>query len=359
MKSIVQRHSSNPIITPNMVKPTQSDFKVDGVFNAGVTRFNDEIILLIRVAESVITKDEDIVGVPIFVKEDEQYQLQVAYYDKRKDGELYDFSDSRTIRRQSDHKVVHLTSISHFRLARSKDGINFHIEDRSFLVAENQYETWGIEDPRITKIDNSYYITYSAVSEYGVATAMIKTNDFKNYERLGIIFVPENKDVSIFPEKINGYYYAYHRPVPKEIGNANIWVSKSKDLINWSHHEHLLSVSENGWENGRIGGGGPSVKTENGWLHIYHAADKNDCYCLGAILTDIDDPGHIIAKTQYPIMVPEASYEKVGFFGNVVFTCGILLEEDLVKIYYGASDEVIGFAEVLLKDIYDVLEKYE
>lgn len=356
MNTIVKKYINNPIIKPETIKPTCEDFKVEGVFNAGVTKYKDEIILLVRVAESVKTSSENKIGILYLEKKGEKYQLVVKYYDKLLDKDRFDFSDSRNLCTLEDGKVQNLTSLSHFRIARSKDGVNFVVDEKPFIFPEGKYEAWGIEDPRITLIDGIYYINYTAVSEFGAATSLIKTKDFVEFDRIGIIYPPENKDVAIFPEKINGLYYAYHRPVPNAIGDANIWVSTSEDLVNWGGHKHIISVSKDDtWENGRIGGGAPSFKTEKGWIHIYHAADKNDQYCLGAFITKLDDPSIIIGKAKKPIMIPTELYEKEGFFGNVVFTCGILVEKRTIKIYYGASDEVIALAETTIEELYKVL----
>ncbi len=354
----IKRHENNPLITPKDVKPTFDNFKVECTMNAGVTEYNDEVIMLLRVAESVKSFDKLVINIPLLEKDKEgNYTLVTKSVHKVNDCDKYDFSDSRIIYANDKFKtVIYLTSISSFRIARSKDGVNFTVDEKPFIFPEGQYETWGIEDPRITKIDDFYYINYTAVSEIGAASALIKTNDFKTYERLGIIFPPENKDVSIFPEKINGVYYAYHRPVPKAIGNPDIWIATSSDLIHWGNNHHVLSISNNdSWEDGRIGGGAPSFKTDKGWIHIYHAADKNHRYCLGAFLTDMNDPTKIIAKTKEPILQPETDYEKFGFFGNVVFTCGVIYKNDIVKIYYGAADEVMALAEINIFDIYEAL----
>jgi predicted GH43/DUF377 family glycosyl hydrolase len=213
-------------------------------------------------------------------------------------------------------------------------------------------ESWGIEDPRITCIEDVYYINYSAVSPKGSATALITTTDFVNYERKGIIFLPENKDITIFPEKINNKYVAFNRPVPNSIGNPDIWLSESEDLIHWGGHKHFYGVSASGWENGRIGGGAPPFKTEKGWVKIYHAADRSDRYCLGVFLLDLDNPSKIIAKSITPLMEPIEDYETKGFFGNVVFTCGCIVENGIVKIYYGAADDKVCRADISIEDIY-------
>lgn len=354
----IKRHKSNPIISTANVKPSFPDFNVDCVFNAAATEYDGDTILVLRVAESVKSIDDQVINFPLLeINEENQYELTVKSLHKVNDAHLYDFSDPRVIlNRQETQQTVYLTSFSHLRLARSKDGVQFEIEDTPFIFPEGEYETWGIEDPRVSKIDDWYYINYTAVSKYGAATGLIRTKDFKQYERLGIIFPPENKDVSIFPEKINGKYVAYHRPVPKAFGNPDMWIATSEDLINWGQHRHLLSVSnDDGWENGRIGGGAPSFKTERGWVHIYHAADRDQRYCLGAFITDLNDPSKIIAKTKEAILEPTAVYEKTGFFGNVVFTCGVIFKDNIVKIYYGAADEVMALAEIEINELYSAL----
>jgi len=350
----IKRCKQNPIITTADIKPSTPNFKVDGVFNAGVAKYKDEVILLLRVAESVETGSEDVIAVPTI---DTEGRLIVKYYNKKEEKDKIDFSDNRTLKRivGKGREVHSLTSLSHFRLARSKDGINFKVDEKPWIFPEDRYERWGIEDPRITKIDDNYYINYTAVSDIGAATALIVTKDFDKYERLGIIFPPENKDVTIFPEKINGLYYAYHRPVPSSIGKPNMWISTSTNLTDWGNHEILMNTSK-GWESGRVGGGGPSIKTEKGWLHIYHGADENNRYCLGAFITELNDPSKIIKKANQPILIPEKDYEINGFFGNVVFTCGVLKEGNTIRIYYGASDEVMALAEIEIDEIFKFLE---
>lgn len=352
---MIKRYENNPIITPQDVLPTFDHFKVLCTMNAGVTTYKGETILLLRVAEGVEVDNEKEVIIPLLKKETDGYHLHTITLDKEKDSDKYDFSDARIIYTK-DKEVKYLTTLSHIRIARSKDGKNFTVDKKPFIFPEGKYETWGIEDPRITKIDDTYYINYTAVSELGAATALASTKDFITYQRKGIIFPPENKDVGIFPEKINGLYFAYHRPVPKAIGNPDIWVATSPDLIHWGLHQHLLSVTkEEGWESGRIGGGAPAFKTEKGWVHIYHAADPYHRYCLGAFLTALNDPTRIIAKTKKPLLEPKEAYETEGFFPNVVFTCGVLYQDDRVLIYYGASDEVMALAEISIQDLYQAL----
>jgi len=132
----------------------------------------------------------------------------------------------------------------------------------------------------------------------------------------------------------------------------NIWMAASPDLIHWGE---LRLVLESQGE-GRIGGGAPPIKTDQGWLSIYHVADGRDRYCLGAFLTALDAPERIIAMSAAPILAPEAPYETSGFYGNVVFTCGAVVQGDLLRLYYGAADERIALAEASLSELVRSLE---
>lgn len=348
----IKRCKENPLITVKDVKPSCEGFVVKGVFNCGVTKFNEEYLLLCRVAEAVETDDEDVVKFPIIAEKNGECVFETICLRKSEHPE-YSFEDSRTITCGNDanSNVVYLTTLSHLRIARSKDGVHFTVEDHPAIMPNAKEECWGMEDPRITKIEDVYYINYTAVSPDGAATALITTKDFCTYERQGIIFLPENKDIAIFPEKINGKYQCFNRPVPRGIGSPDIWMSESVDVVHWGKHRHFYGVSE-GWENGRIGGGAPPIKTEKGWVKIYHAADKNNRYCLGAFLLDLENPDVIIAKSQLPLLEPEETYETQGFFGEVVFTCGALLEDEVIKIYYGAADDSICLAEISLTELF-------
>ena len=126
-----------------------------------------------------------------------------------------------------------LTSISHLRVARSTDGIHFEVEPAPALSPATAYESFGIEDPRITLLDGTYWINYTAVSPYGIATALASTKDFRTFERHGIIFPPPNRDVTIFPEKIDGRYAALHRPMPAGTRRAS-------DLVGVVHRPDFM-----------------------------------------------------------------------------------------------------------------------
>ena len=155
----------------------------------------------------------------------------------------------------------------------------------------------------------------------------------------------------IFPTKIGGRYYALHRPSSSGFGRPEIWIAESPDLLCWGNHRHLMGLREVSWDDGRIGGGAVPFRVKEGWLEIYHGADRLNRYCLGAVLLKADEPWTIIARGEQPILEPEAAYEASGFFGGVVFSCGVLCEEDKVKIYYGAADTSIAYAEIPLEDV--------
>lgn len=350
----VNRCEQNPLLIPQDVVPSHDNFKVEGVFNCGVAKYKDEIILLCRVAEAVCGENSEEIEIPI-VKNVKGTEHVETFAIRKEEHPEYDYSDSRSIwkdKGDGTRKIQYLTSLSHFRIARSKDGVNFTISETPDIIPTAE-EAWGIEDPRITQIDDTYYITYTAVSENGAATGLIETKDFKKFDRKGIIFAPENKDVTIFPEKIDDVYYAFNRPVPSAFGNPDIWLAKSTNLLHWGEQKHFLGVLEDfPWINGRIGGGAVPVKTAKGWLVIYHAADKDNRYCLGAMLLDLQDPSIILANSKEPILEPEEVYEKEGFFGNVVFTCGAFVEGDTLIIYYGAADDKICRADIKLEELY-------
>ncbi|UCE49212.1 MAG: glycoside hydrolase family 130 protein, partial [Phycisphaerales bacterium] len=311
------RCPQNPIIAPRDVKPSREDFEIIGVLNAGVTRLDDEIILLVRVAERPINKNPDVVLTAVYDMDKEQLEIKGF---PRSDPDT-DFSDPRLIIKGGQ---TFLTSLSHLRAARSTDGISFKIDDRPAISAENEYETFGVEDPRITLVDGTYYVHYVAVSPFGVVTCLASTVDFSDFKRRGVIFSPENKDVAIFADKVSGKFYALHRPVSPLFRRQDIWLADSADLLTWGNHRRLFGPSPGCWDEAKVGAGAVPFRIEQGWLEVYHGVDRNNRYCLGAALLDGTEPWKVLARSEEPIFEPEANYECEGFFGNVVFSCGLL-----------------------------------
>ncbi len=339
----VYRYKDNPVIAPADVTPSRDDFEVVGVFNAGVARVGMEVVLLLRVAERPVHKSESVVLTGIY----DTSERRVILKDFPRSDPNIDFTDPRLI---VTAEGTYLTSISHLRVARSGDGVNFEIERKPAIAGMDEYETFGVEDPRISFVDGVYYIQYVGVSPRGVVTCLASTRDFRSFERLGVIFCPENKDVAIIPERIDGKYYALHRPASPLFRRNDIWIAESPDLMCWGNHRHLMGLRPGRWDETRIGAGAVPFEIEQGWLEVYHGADANNRYCLGAVLLDATEPWKVISRSNEPIFEPEAPYECEGFFGDVVFTCGLLPEEARLKVYYGASDTSICYAEIPLSD---------
>lgn len=335
----------NPIIKPNNIKPLLEDFKILGTFNAAVERCNGKYYMLLRVAERFREKDKK-----VFIPIVKNQKIDKVEFDL--DDEDYDFSDSRLVIGKSKR---FLTSMSRILVLESEDGIKFNSTSRSILP-DNEYEEFGIEDPRITKIDDIYYITYSAISTKGICTMLAKTKDFINIYKEGVIFCPDNKDVVLFPRKINDLYYAIHRPSKSEFSKPEMWIASSPDLKFWGNHKHLAGVRTNSWDSERIGAGAPPIEIDEGWLLIYHGATKDDVYSLGAMLLDKEKPEIVLKRTKTPILVPNMPYEKEGFVNNVVFSCGQIKKGDNLAIYYGAADETTALVEVSIKDILNAME---
>jgi len=337
-----RRHKLNPILQPAAIQPSTQGMKIECLLNPGVFRFKSMIWLLLRVAERP-EQEPGMISFPVL----NDGGIEIKHFSKD-DPEL-DASDPRIIQYRGRQ---YLTTLSHLRLVCSNDGIHFHEpEGYAPIFGEGSQETFGIEDCRVTSMEDGYHLSYTKVAPEGVGVGYMYTKDWKKFERRGMIFPPHNKDCTIFGEKINGKYYALHRPSSPELGGNYIWLAESPDLRHWGNHTCIATTRENSWDSARLGAGAEPIKTSEGWLAIYHGATDDHRYCLGALLLDLNDPSKIIARSTQPIMEPLADYEKTGFFGNVVFTNGHLLEGDKLSIYYGASDEVICQTEFRISEI--------
>jgi predicted GH43/DUF377 family glycosyl hydrolase len=332
-----------------MVPPSRPELEVVGVFNPGVTRHQGEVVLLLRVAEAPRNVSASEVAAPVYNAD--SGRVEVNRWSR--DAEGVDASDPRTV--VADGRTW-LTSISHLRVARSTDGTHFEVEPAPALCAATTYESYGVEDPRITLLADTYWINYTAVSAYGIATALVSTRDFRTFERHGIIFPPNNRDVTVFPEQIAGRYLALHRPMPVGLGQPAIWAASSSDLVSWGGHRPVAAPRRGMWDDAKVGGGAVPFRVRAGeqdaWLAVYHGVTGSPpVYALGALLLDRRDPARVIARSRQPILSPEAAYEREGFFGGVVFTCGLLADGDRVRIYYGAADGVTAVADLSLGEI--------
>lgn len=346
MNPIVHRFQNNPLIAAGSVPPSHSELQVECVFNPGAFRFGDRIGLLMRVAERPL-QEPGWVSTPLLdpSAKDGVRILRVRMDDP---GLRISGADARGFEYNGRG---YLTTLSHFRLAWSDDGRNFAIEPRPVLTGAGPHEGFGIEDGRVEWVDGAYRITYSAVSEFGVGVGMISTTDWKTFTRHGVILPPHNKDVALFPEKIRGEHWMLHRPSGLGPGGHYIWSARSPNLLQWGDHHCIATTRRGHWDSERIGAGAAPIKTEHGWLSLYHGADRDGRYCLGALLLDLDNPTRVLARSDKPLMTPDAIYERDGFYGNTVFTNGHVADGDRVLLYYGAADSVICGADLSLRDI--------
>lgn len=257
--------------------------------------------------------------------------------------------------------------ISHLCAARSKNGVdNWKIDDKpTFSPSPNKHpeELWGIEDPRITYVEdlNAYVIAYTAFGRMGPGVALASTKDFKRFHRYGLVAQPEDKDAALLPVKINDHFILIHRPVTEE--GANIWISQSPNMESWGHHKLLLPARRGAWwDANKIGLSPPLMKTPKGWLMMYHGVRHHasgSLYRLGLALFDLENPEICLLRSQSWVFGPETDYEMMGDVGGVVFPCGWTLapDGDTVRMYYGAADSCMALATGSLKAILDWLEE--
>lgn len=343
-KKLFERFAENPIMTPQSIPSSTEGLIIECLLNPGVFRFKGKVGLLLRVAERPNQKQESI----SFPVSDKEKGIRIVEIPKN-DPEL-NLDDPRVINYKGDD---FLTTMSHLYPVFSDDGVNFRPmpEHKRIFGGYDEYSTFGIEDCRVSQIGDDYILTYTAVSPNGVGVGMKITQDWITYKDYGLILPPHNKDCAIFEEKINGKYYAFHRPSSPEIGGNYMWVAESPDLIHWGGHKCIARTRDGKFDSKRLGAGCAPIKTDKGWLAIYHGATEKNRYCLGALLLDLNDPSKVIARSEEAIMEPETEYELKGFFGEVIFTNGHVVNGDEVIIYYGAADEVICAAKTSVSDI--------
>ena len=330
-KVLLQRYEKNPILIPNEANWWESK----AVFNCAILHYENKFHMLYRA-----------------IGEYERYISRIGY-------------------------------------ASSTDGYSFARSNHIALEPTQDYEKYGIEDPRMVEIDNQVYITYVILSAYvtdgaivEASTALATTTDFLKYTRLRVITSKgsNNKDVVLFPEKMSqqssvlssssnnadgaGKYFFLHRP-SSWIGSTygvdkpSIWLGEGNSLTNFEKHSLLLKPEED-WEELKVGAGPPPIKTRAGWLVIYHGVSREKVYSAGAALLDLHDPSKIIGRTKTPILEPNEPYEKFGDVSNVVFPTGAcVVDNDKLFVYYGAADKVCCLATADLNYLLDHILKCE
>jgi beta-1,2-mannobiose phosphorylase / 1,2-beta-oligomannan phosphorylase len=386
---LAHRLDNNPILTHNDVAPSQAALEVVSVFNAAAAQVGDETILLLRVAErpramtgllaaTARTLDlaapherlepvppgtlgEDVIGIAFLDPATEPRRVVVAYV--RKDLPGLDTSDPRSIQvtkvtSQPGARLEvrdYLTQISHLRVARSIDGAHFTVDHVPAVVPTDSFEEYGCEDPRATLIDGVWHITYVSVGAIGITTSRLTTTDFRSFERQGIMFLPDHKDVVLFPGRVQERYVALTRPMPSSFNRVlGIWIAFSDDLVGWGGHRPLALPRPGMWDGVRTGAGTVPFRVAEGWLELYHGVDSEGQYAMGGLLLDAQDPARVIARSPEPILTPDQDYEQSGFYRNTVFSCGhVPLDENggRIRLYYGAADSCMAAADFEVKEI--------
>jgi len=310
---VIRKHPANPIL-----KASDIPYSSTLVYNAGVTKFNGRYVMVFR----------------------------------------NDFGSAEEQRIEG----------TNFGLAFSDDGITWHAEPKPCFEFSDEDILW-VNDPRMTVINNRCFMTFVLIGRHGIRGGIAVTNDFEKFEIIHTT-LPDNRNLVLFPEKINSLFIRLDRPFANYLRSTqdsfDIWLSESPDLKYWGNSSLLLKAGEVRFCNNRIGPGPPPLKTEKGWLTIFHSVDINPQrskngweekwdkrYTAGIMLLDLENPKKVIGISQEPLIAPEADYEvDGGYRNNVIFPCGNILENNgEVKIYYGAADTVECLATADVQDL--------
>ena len=261
-------------------------------------------------------------------------------------------------------RVEDRRGFSHLTKAVSEDGIDNWVIDRHPTLCpdpdNHPEEKWGIEDPRITYIDElgKYAVVYTAYSESGPTVSLALTRDFVTFERMGPIMPPEDKDAALFPRRFGGKWLLIHRPIEH---GAHIWISSSENLKYWGDHKILIDTRGGAWWDGsKVGLSTPPLETPEGWLILYHGVRQTVAgaiYRLGLALLDLEDPSRVLRRSDEWIFGPREQYEKYGDVPDVVFPCGWVLDEasGKLRMYYGGADTCVAMAVANLSDLIDYI----
>ncbi|WP_261806812.1 glycoside hydrolase family 130 protein [Lapidilactobacillus luobeiensis] len=311
--SMVHRYANNPVLTAQQV-PYESSL----VFNAGVIKYQGKYVMVFR----------------------------------------------------NDYNYLGGTNFggTNIGLAESNDGISWKVHDNPVFSLKTG-EISRAYDPRLTVIDGKVYMCFAVDTKHGIRGGIASTDDFEHFNIISLS-APDNRNMVLFPEKINGMFTRLERPFTVYgrggIDRFDIWSAQSPDLKFWGNNNLVLGVEDVHYANDKIGPAAPPIKTKYGWLTIFHAVDIDKSrgkhgwedtwkkrYCAGLALLDLDDPSKVIGLAKEPLLAPETIYEiKDGFRTNVIFPTSMILENSgEVKIYYGASDTVVALATAQLDDL--------
>jgi len=295
-------------------------------------------------------------GNPILSAPDWQYPANAVF----NPGAAQDNGGTVLLARVEDRR-----GISHLTVARSVNGLDgWSVEPKALLAPRDQLhgERWGFEDARIVRLDelDCWAITCTAYGPSGPAVYLATTRDFKKLRRRGIIMHPEDKNAALLPRRIDGKWVLFHRPLTAHGGlHGEIVVSRSNDLRDWSAPERVMQPRLGAWWDAvRIGIGPPPLETEHGWLVLYHGVKdtvSGSVYRVGAALTAVDEPARVTHRLADWLISPCEPYERTGDVPNTVFPCGLVLEGDELRLYYGGADTTINLAFASLEAVLALL----
>jgi beta-1,4-mannooligosaccharide/beta-1,4-mannosyl-N-acetylglucosamine phosphorylase len=319
----MKRHIRNPLICRSnipCIRPCLVD--VSSVFNPGAVRWQDQIVLILRVQN----RGRETFLLPAF----------------------------------------------------SSDGIDFEIGDQPIQfrgIERLNYPTYHIYDPRITKIDRSFYITLALDTDDGCRIGLGRTTDFKGYEFLGELLPGDARNAVLFPEKVAGKYAMLYRPNRATLdggvaSGSEIEIAVSDNLTDWTPQEIVMKGRFHFWDE-LIGSGPPPIKTRRGWLHIYHGVATHfaasNIYQVGVVLLDLTNPRRVIGRSRQNILEPRELWELAGQVPNVVFPTGLVpaqvgpdgtVDDDAeLLIYYGAADTCVGLAMTTVRELYEACDE--
>ncbi|NOX87492.1 MAG: glycosidase [Calditrichaeota bacterium] len=314
---MLKRHGANPILTRTDIPDIPPDLiDVSSVFNPGAVKIDDSYLLLLRVQNR---------GRETFILK-----------------------------------------------AISSDGIHFSVDAEPVHfkgIEKLKQNVYHVYDPRITYLNGTYYIMFAMDADNGCLLGLARTENFEEYEFVDIVGHGDIRNGVLFPEKVGGKYLRFDRPNRRSLeggptSGSEIFLSESDDLIRWKEIGPVISGRFHYWDE-TIGSGPPPIKTSEGWLHIYHGVAHHfgsaSIYQAGAILTDLNDPLKVLARTRQNILEPREMYELTGQVPNVVFPSGLVCEDfgdhgiarngAELKIYYGAADTTVGLAVCTVAEI--------
>lgn len=256
----------------------------------------------------------------------------------------------------------YISSIGYAKL--DLEGNILYDSNEKVIYPTNCFEVFGCEDPRIVEFEGAYYIFYTAFDGETARVAIAKTLDFKNFDKLGVIsHFAWDKDAFILSERINGKIVYIHRVAPNiqiDYFDSIEELFSEKSWLGYENHvnDSVIMKSKYDWEFSKVGGSIPPLKTEKGWIFIYHGVDKNQIYRAGVALLDLNNPSKVLARIPYPLLEPVEDYELFGDVDNVVFPEGAYIYQGTLFIYYGAADKYIAIAKLNVDELLTELVKY-